>query len=342
MVLSSSNSAAGFKFIPCSHSWVALHPNPKGVIQFIGSTLFGTFPTVSYRHFLKSLFEAGYTVIALPFRFTFNHWSIAVDLLDEHYTLRLALVEMAIANGYSADVYLDTANYAWIAHGLGCKYVMLLELLGSPLDSLAGAFQDLGQHSVQRQQQLQKIQQGLANVSARLHPMAVRIQKLTGRWMDCGQPSIKQQPSILLAPAVTGLNGAVPVRSLQRMFEPFLTVSPTVEHTHQLIAQSQLFQRTGLVQFARDRITAITCQQLMQEQPHIRRRLHKGGHLDPIGIQLGRFVVDFNPLDKFIQPLSSRDLETKALTLLQRLQNMPSSRPTGCTVRYARRKSIAA
>ena len=341
MVLSPSSSAAEFKFIPCSHSWVALHPCPQGVIQFIGSTLFGTFPTLSYRHFLKSLFEAGYTVIALPFRFTFNHWSIAIDLLDEHYTLRAALVEMAIANGYDPTIYLDAVNYAWIAHSLGCKYVMLLELLSSPIDTLAGAFQTLGQRA-QRQRQLGRIQQGLADVNTRLRQVEDRIQHLTGRRVDYGPPSIKQQPSIWLAPAITDLNGAVPVKSLQRVLRPFMTVSPTVEHTHQLIAQSSLFQRTGLVQFARDRITAITCQQLMQEQPHIRRRLHKGGHLDPVGIQLGQFVVDFNPLDKFIQPLSSRDLEVKSLALLHRLQKMPSSRQTGCPVRYARRKSMAA
>lgn len=338
MVLSSSSSAAEFKFIPCSHSWIALHPRPKGVIQFVGSTLFGTFPTLSYRHFLKSFFEAGYTVIALPFRFTFNHWSIALDLLDEHYTLRTALVELAIANGYDPSIYLNAASYAWMAHGLGCKYAMLLELLSSPTDILVGA--GLGQRAERRQRQ--QIQQGLACISTRLRQMEVRIQHLTGQQVDYGWPSIKQQPSIWLAPTVTDLNDAIPVKSLQQSVKLFLTVSPTVEQTHQLIAQSRLFQQTGLVQFARDRITAGTCQQLMQEQPHIRRRLLKGSHLDPVGIQLGQFIVDFNPLDKFIQPLSSRDLETKALALLQRLQKMPSPRQTGCTVRYTRHKSMAA
>ncbi|MEO0868521.1 MAG: DUF1350 family protein [Cyanobacteria bacterium J06642_11] len=59
MVLSASCTAK-FRFMPCGHSWVALHPQPKGIIQFIGGALLGTFPTVAYRHFLKTLFEAGY------------------------------------------------------------------------------------------------------------------------------------------------------------------------------------------------------------------------------------------------------------------------------------------
>ncbi|VEP11557.1 hypothetical protein H1P_110007 [Hyella patelloides LEGE 07179] len=38
-----------FRFQPFPHSWVAIHPNPKGVIQFVGSFfVFGALPTVFY------------------------------------------------------------------------------------------------------------------------------------------------------------------------------------------------------------------------------------------------------------------------------------------------------
>jgi hypothetical protein len=48
------------KFQPVSHSWVALHPQPKGVIQFIAGAFFGTFaPMFFYRYLLQFLFEAG-------------------------------------------------------------------------------------------------------------------------------------------------------------------------------------------------------------------------------------------------------------------------------------------
>ncbi len=62
-----------FKFRPISNSWAAIHPQPKGVVQFIGGAFFGTFPTIFYQYFLNQLYDAGYAIIALPFRFTFNH-----------------------------------------------------------------------------------------------------------------------------------------------------------------------------------------------------------------------------------------------------------------------------
>ena len=67
------NMNNSFKFRPISFSWVAIHPNPKGIIQFIGGAFFGTFPTVFYRYFLEELFKQGYTIIALPFKFSFRH-----------------------------------------------------------------------------------------------------------------------------------------------------------------------------------------------------------------------------------------------------------------------------
>ncbi|MBX2863184.1 MAG: DUF1350 family protein [Leptolyngbyaceae cyanobacterium MAG.088] len=326
MVSSLPSKAAPCQFLPCSHSWVALHPQPKGVIQFVGSMLFGVVPTFSYRYFLESLFKAGYTVVALPFRFTLHHWSIAIELLDEHYMLRTAMVEMAMAKGYDSAVYLDSANYAWIGHGLGCKYIMLLELLSTSDDALAGYFQDLEQDA---SEQLSVIQQGLACLSDRLKLVENYLQRLTSMTIDYGQPSIMHQASLLLAPAI---KDPIFVKLLRLSGSKRLTVSPSMVQTHQLVEYSRLFRLTGLIQFARDRETANTCQQLMQEQPHIRRRLLKGNHLEPVGFQVGQFVMDFNPLDKFIQPLSCRDLEFKTLALLNRLRQVP---PSSHQTRYA-------
>jgi len=46
-----------------------------------------------------------------------------------------------------------------------------------------------------------------------------------------------------------------------------------------------------------------------------------GKHLEPVGIKIGNFIVDLNPLDKFIQPLSARSLEETVLTFLEKLEN---------------------
>jgi hypothetical protein len=77
-----------FKFQPVSFSWVAVHPQPKGVVQFLGGTFLGSLPTLFYRYFLQQLFEEGYTVVSLPFRFTFRHWPLAIGLLKEQQILR--------------------------------------------------------------------------------------------------------------------------------------------------------------------------------------------------------------------------------------------------------------
>ena len=331
MVLSFPSHAARLQFVPCSYSWVALHPQPKGVIQLVGTGLLGKFPTITYRHFLKSLFSAGYTVVAFPFRSTLHHWSTAIDLLDEHYGLRVSLVELAMAKGYDPSIYLDAASYTWIGHGLGCKYVMLLELLSASPEEVAPYFHQVGPDN----QQLQEIEQGLSFLGNRIRLVEKRIQQLTGRYVDYGQPSIEHQSSLLLAPA---LSDSILVKLLQLVPNQRLAISPTVEQTHQLVEHSRLFHLAGLIQFARDRKTANTCQRLMQEQPHLRRRLLKGSHLEPVGIQLGQLVVDFNPLDKFIQPLSCRDLEFQSLVLLHRLRKTPaSSRQTKCAAPARRR-----
>lgn len=104
------------KFQPVSFSWVAVHPEPKGVIEFLGGALFGSVPNISYSHFLHSLYEAGYTVITLPFRFGLDHAAIAEDLLSERDNILQQLGES----------HQDLPRF-WVGHSLGCKYIILLE-----------------------------------------------------------------------------------------------------------------------------------------------------------------------------------------------------------------------
>jgi Protein of unknown function (DUF1350) len=105
-------------FEAIAHSWVAKHPSPIGVVEFLGGALFGTLPTVSYRHFLGILYDAGYTIIAVPFRFGFNHDAIAHSLLSERDQIRAELQ------------YPDHIPHFWVGHSLGCKYIVLLEAYG--------------------------------------------------------------------------------------------------------------------------------------------------------------------------------------------------------------------
>ncbi len=105
-------------FEQISQSWVLRHPTPVGVIEFIGGAAFGSVPCFSYTSLLHSLYEAGYTVIAVPFKFGFDHKSRAEKLLIEQKLLRSKLE-------YSQDL-----PHIWVGHSLGCKYIMLLEAYG--------------------------------------------------------------------------------------------------------------------------------------------------------------------------------------------------------------------
>lgn len=300
----------GFYFRPLSHSWVALHPEPKGIVQFIGGAFFGSFPTIAYRYLLQQIFESGYTVIALPFRFSFRHWSLAIDLLKEQDALRPELVALAKHLNYDYELYEDKTNYYWIGHSLGCKYIALLELLSSE------QWRETASQCVEADQ-IGEIEQAIAH-----------------RSMD--SVSIKGQPSLLLAPDISDTQSAVQFRVLAQLLDKLkLGVRPTRAQTQCLIKQSDLFNLTGLISFDRDTIagSVASAQQIPFDRndvlwflDQLEHRhyslLHQelsGKHLEPVGVRIGRWIVDFNPWDKFAELIADRALEAVVLQFLDRL-----------------------
>ena len=272
-----------FHFQPCSHSWVAIHPQPVGVVQFMGGAFFGTYPTLFYRQLLRQFYEAGYTVVALPFRFTLDHWGIALTLLQEHYALRPFIIEAAQQQGYSTDVYLDAANYCWLGHSLGCKYIALLELLSNPQEIFTAYSEGIGIEA----RQWTGISRSRLALTHTLRQIEADIHKLTGQSINYAQPSIWNEASLLLAPTITDLNGAVPIKLLEQPLSRVLKVAPTVEQTHTLIRRSKLFNLTHIIQFSEDAIAQLTCNRLIQQQPRITHSLLSGNHLSPLGWKLG-------------------------------------------------------
>lgn len=312
------------RFENLSCSWVAIHPNPIGVIQFVGGAFYGTLPTVNYRYFLERLFSAGYTIVALPFRFTFRHWSVALQLLEEHYRVRQAMIEaihhQPEKQNYSYELYLKSASYSWVGHSLGCKYIILLEILNDGLEQVRTNMANIG---VDRSQFLE-IQDGLARTARTLHEIQHSIQQWTQRSVDFDQPSIHNEASLLIAPVIADLNAAIPLHSLKRGFERIgLQVLPTIQQTYDLIAQSDSFNLTEVIRFKDDTVARSTCDYFANKLQHKRMTEVTGKHLEPIGVQIGDRVADFNPLDKFVQPIAVRQLETIALTKLKELQKMP-------------------
>ncbi|MBW4658804.1 MAG: DUF1350 family protein [Drouetiella hepatica Uher 2000/2452] len=306
-----------FKFSPISFSWVAIHPQPKGVIQFIGGAFFGTFPTVFYRYFLQTLFEEGYTIIALPFRFSFRHWAIAIDLLKEQEILRHELTEIANKLGYQNEIYQDKANYFWLGHSLGCKYIALLEFLsGQQWKQITES--SLGQAAYQQIEAL-IVSAGLENAS------------------------ILDQPSLLIAPDISDTESAIPVRPIAHFLDRIgLGAKPTRDQTQRFVERSLLFNLTALISFDSDTLAGSETDECRSEDVRsnsdvlwlfgeLKKRkfpiLHKeleGKHLEPLGVKIGEFIVDLNPFDIFIKPLQRRQLEQFAILFLDELKQRQS------------------
>ncbi len=294
------------RFQPLSFSWVALHPKPKGIIQFVGGAFFGTFPTIAYRYFLCQLFNQGYTIVALPFKFSFRHWPISVSLFKEQLRLRQKLAAEAQSLGYEHEIYCDPAQYFWLGHSLGCKYIALLELLSDDLwqsvvESCAG------------EAELERIREAVTGLIDE-------------------KPSIKGQPSLLIAPDISDTESAIPIPFLARFFEQLgIKVLPTRMQTRCFIERSNLFNLTALISFVGDTIAGRKSDQDkdFKDVPWFSEQLQRrafpllhtelpGKHLEPLGIAVGRYIVDLNPLDKFFR-LLPRGLEPVVLDYLEEL-----------------------
>ncbi|WP_190240902.1 DUF1350 family protein [Nostoc sp. 'Peltigera membranacea cyanobiont' 210A] len=320
------------RFKPVSHSWVALHPKPKGVIQFIAGAFFGTFgPMLFYRYLLQSLFEQGYTIILLPFNFTFNHYVEAGFLMREQYEILPELVKMASVAGYDYEAYLDDKNFSWIGHSLGCKYISLLE-----------GFTALPPEPQEREQFIRKllsktsdesqIESVIADINIlfdELTRKTAEVKKLIYTYVHknikINSVFIKGQVSILLAPAIADTGSAIRPQFLADIIDNLgWGVKPTVEETQHLIKDSGLFNIMGLICFKSDNIAKSTCEwftNTLQKPPQDFRKTVAGGHLRPLGIQLAKYVV--NLFDKpFIESVQERNkaFEHNVIQLLEELK----------------------
>ncbi|MBE9198469.1 MULTISPECIES: DUF1350 family protein [unclassified Nodularia (in: cyanobacteria)] len=308
------------KFQPVSHSWVALHPEAKGVIQFIGGAFFGTFiPMVFYQHLLKSLYEQKYTIIILPFNFTFNHYEEAGFLIREQYEIMPEVVRISNLLGYDSQVYLNDTNFSWMGHSIGCKYISLLEgFTALPTDSeeLEKFIRQLVSETSNSQNNERKIKSIVTDLEILINDLQqkraktielikyylkqnIGSQKLDSKDAEVTIASIfiKGQVSVLLAPVNTGIDSAIKPKILANLITKLgFDVKPTPEETYALIKDSNLFNLLAILRFKSDNIARGTCdwfintlgkppQDLWQELP--------GGHLRPLGIQIGNFVINF-------------------------------------------------
>jgi hypothetical protein len=346
------------KFQPVSHSWVALHPKPQGVIQFVGGAFFGTFwPMLFYRSLLQRLFNDGYTIVILPFNFTFDHYAEAGFLIREQYEIMPELIRRAIFAGYEYKPYLSDESFSWLGHSIGCKYIALLEafsalpLVGEPSDPKYShnieklrKFIDSIVRSVDTKDSQEKINDKIESIFTDLliliNDLEIKrkeaeqlIKYYIKRETNFDQLQdnikitsifIKNQPSLLLAPVNTGLDSAIPQPLAGIVIGLGVNVKPTPDETYALIKEGDLFNLMGLTAFKKDKLAATTCEWFedkFKKPPEGFREDLKGGHLRPLGIQLGNFVINF-PIPT-IGSMKKRNIEFESPVsqLFQRLED---------------------
>ncbi|MEB3259909.1 MAG: DUF1350 family protein [Cyanobacteriota bacterium] len=324
-----------FSFKPVSHSWVALHPQAKGAIQFIGGAFFGTFaPTFFYRYLLRFFYEQDYTIIVYPFAFSFNHYKESFFLLREQYLLIPELVSMAAAEGAEPSIYLSAENYIWLGHSIGCKYIALLEA-ADQLPSSEAALKEFLERLFdaepiddfsprQREKIIDQIQYflaGLRDESRQSRRRVVQQLRLQGEATDHLEDGvtgsvyadlfIRDQASVLLAPVNSNTSDAIKPKAFADWVDRLgWGVNPSPGLTRKLITMSQLFNLLVLASFGSDNIARETVKwftTVLKKPPKPWWQIFDGGHFRPLGVRVGKWVI--NPMDRqrFVESVDRRD-----------------------------------
>jgi len=339
------------KFRPISHSWVARHPQPEGVVQFVGGAFFGTFgPTLFYRHLVNYFYDKAYTIVILPFSFSFNHYRESFFLIREQYALLPELVARAIADGGDPSVYLAADNYVWLGHSIGCKYIALLESAGKlpEQDDALRAFvsevlDPMPAKDAKRSKIVEKVVAELKVLREGLKLDAMTSRKLVSRCNAHSQKLLEQasihpayiyndlfirdQKSILLAPVASDTSSAVRPRALAEWIDnQGWGVKPSSAETKRLIKKTDLFHLLVLARFNSDNLACDTIQwfyQTLNRPEGSAREPFLGGHMRPLGFSLADQVI--NP--GFDHPLiTSATSRNQALEdrLDHQLQKLPA------------------
>ncbi|MGH2413067.1 MAG: DUF1350 family protein, partial [Microcystaceae cyanobacterium] len=146
------NTRAQNQLIPLPHGLVSFHPQPEGIVHFIGGYFFGTGVNCWYNSLLEQLAER-FTVHAYSYSFTqLSHWKIASDLLEQIELVKVEGRRVAKQWGAQAEVYDNPSQHCLVGHSLGCECVALIRLLSLPkeqqLQLLKDAYNELGAKEV--------------------------------------------------------------------------------------------------------------------------------------------------------------------------------------------------
>ena len=103
-----------------SGGWVYIPPKKiLGIIHFLGGAFVATAPQLSYRTFLEQIAREGYVIIATPFLNTFDHLTIAREVLNRFETI---LERLHRSNSLGRS-YLPLYG---LGHSMGCKLHLII------------------------------------------------------------------------------------------------------------------------------------------------------------------------------------------------------------------------
>lgn len=296
-----------------SYVKAALHPKPKGIIQFIGAFVFGSCPEYSYKHLLESLYKQRYSLILYSFPFkplNFEHWHTAIELLENMYDARSSIINEIYRKPYQEQtdkdnlliLYSDDSNYYWLGHSLGCKYILLLEILSNKISDKGG---DILADCL-RNREFESLKEDIFKIEK----TRIETTKLISRVVDkpCQiRPFIRDQPCLLLAPEI---NNSVQIFS-QSFHPPSGLGFPSRNETKCLIENSQnIFTLTAILSFNLDNIAKDDVAYLVNQlnsrglQPFL-HKIFWGWHFEPQAIHVEHLVCCINSI---LQELRQRHL----------------------------------
>ena len=101
----------------------------KGIIQFVGGFISGSFPFTFCGYFLSLLAKSGYVVVVYKISlFNLNHFELAFNLLKRQKNVRQYIENVNTQENLNIRENID---YFWVAYSIGCKLVTLLEVMSS-------------------------------------------------------------------------------------------------------------------------------------------------------------------------------------------------------------------
>ncbi len=238
--------------------------SPRGVVHLHGAFLFGSCPSRHYAPLLDALLQRGYGAVLHRFPLNpgrFDHWSVALELL---LSRRTVLEQVRRLHGpAAAEFCADPSNSCWLGHSLGCKYLILLEILSLPRARLQQVLEDA----------LEPAQaESVLNATDRLGAI----------------DTLQNQPTVLLAPEVSNT-----MRFWRSDWQlDFGRSRPNRQTMGQLLRLTpDRFGLTGVVSFRSDGIAADDVQLLRAElqrrsvAPLAQQEL-PGGHFAPVALHV--------------------------------------------------------